>query len=175
MKVLPKALCLYSSRFGQGYRVSRLIEEKCQNYDVELINIEEVNIDHKTIMGHDMIIIVASIRYGYFHKKVREFIQLNRDVLTEKKTLFLPISLVARNPERRTLEKNRYVREFLENNQWVPTNVKIVPGALLYSRYNFFDKHMMKLIMHITKGETDVTKDIDYMDWDALESFVQTL
>ena len=42
-------------------------------------------------------------------------------------------------------------------------------GALLYPRYKWIDRVMIQLIMKITGGETDTTKEIEYTDWGNLK------
>jgi menaquinone-dependent protoporphyrinogen oxidase len=47
----------------------------------------------------------------------------------------------------------------------------VFAGALLYSKYGFVDKFMIRLIMKITGGETDTSKDIEYTDWHKVDDF----
>ena len=98
--------------------------------------------------------------------------------LTElQKTLdiFVPVNLVARNPERRTLDRNNYVKKFLDKTGWNPKMLNIQPGELIYPEYNFIDRFLIKQIMKMTKGETDTTKRIDFTDWNEIKAYAQTI
>ena len=64
-----------------------------------------------------------------------------------------------------TPEGNVYVRKFLQRIKWTPAKVGVFAGALLYPRYKWIDRVMIQLIMKITGGETDSTKEIEYTDW----------
>ena len=48
-------------------------------------------------------------------------------------------------------------------------------GALLYPRYKWIDRVMIQLIMKITGGETDATKEIEYTNWGKVKAFAESL
>ena len=170
-------LLLYSSRFGQCKRIAETLEAELTSlgHACEIFNIEQSPKPSKAIQDYGAVIITASIRYGYYHKKVGVFVRENLQALGQTLDVFIPINLVARKPERRTLETNSYVRKFLDKTGWNPKLLNILPGALTYPVYNPFDRFMIKLIMKMTKGETDTTKSIDYTDWEEVKAYAQTI
>lgn len=170
-------LLLYSSRFGQCKRIANTLAQELTPLGCicEVLNIEEDSTLEKAIDKYDCVIITASIRYGYYHKKVGIFVQKHLQALQNTLDVFIPVNLVARKPERRTLESNSYVRKFLEKTAWKPKLLNIQPGALNYPAYNFIDRMMIKLIMKMTKGETDTTKSIDYTDWNEIKAYAHTI
>ncbi|EJS87554.1 protoporphyrinogen oxidase, partial [Pasteurella multocida subsp. multocida str. Anand1_cattle] len=68
---------------------------------------------------------------------------------------------------------NVYVRKFLQRIDWQPHLAAVFAGALYYPRYSFFDRTMIRLIMKITGGETDTSKEIEYTDWQKVEFFTE--
>ncbi|WP_459515022.1 flavodoxin domain-containing protein, partial [Erwinia amylovora] len=40
-----------------------------------------------------------------------------------------------------------------------------------YPLYGFFDRTMIQLIMRMTKGETDTSKEVEYTDWQQVSRF----
>lgn len=48
-------------------------------------------------------------------------------------------------------------------------------GALLYPRYNFFDRFMIRFIMSMTGGETDTSKEVEYTNWEKVSLFAQKI
>lgn len=63
------------------------------------------------------------------------------------------------------------MRKFLDKTPWKPTLTGVFAGALFYPRYKWIDRVMIQLIMKMTKGETDPTKEIEYTDWNKVSEF----
>jgi menaquinone-dependent protoporphyrinogen oxidase len=47
----------------------------------------------------------------------------------------------------------------------------VFAGALLYSRYAWHERLIIRLIMWITNGPTDTSRDVDFTDWDRVRRF----
>ena len=64
--------------------------------------------------------------------------------------------------------------KFTEQTGWHPARVELVAGALVFTQYNFFTRHLMKLIAkHHGRTELDTSRDYDFTDWDAVERFAR--
>lgn len=48
-------------------------------------------------------------------------------------------------------------------------------GALRYPRYRWYDRFMIRLIMKMTDGETDVSKEVVYTDWQQVGRFAREI
>ncbi|WP_350306661.1 menaquinone-dependent protoporphyrinogen IX dehydrogenase [Photorhabdus viridis] len=164
-------LLLYSSRDGQTKKIITYIAENLhragQICDLRDLAIAET-IDLKS---YDKVMIGASIRYGHFSSALKKFSICHQQQLNKMPTAFFGVNLTARKPEKRTPETNVYVRKFLLNTPWQPDLCGVFAGALLYPRYRWFDRVMVKLIMKMTGGETDTTKEIEYTDWQQVDHF----
>lgn len=165
-----KILIAYSTVDGQTKKIAERLADKMTG-EVIIKKFEDVT----TLTEYDKIIIGSSIRYGKFPKRLYHFVQKNTAVLTEKHADFFGVNLIARNPEKRTVENNVYVRKFLEKVSWQPREVIIFAGALNYTTYNFFDKKMIQLIMKITKGPTDASKDLEFTDWHQVDAYAKSI
>ena len=166
LEILMKTLILYSTRDGQTKKIANYIAGIIhENVDVKSIT------DMYQLANYDRIIIGASIRYGHFNKALYKTLEKHTALLNQKTTAFFGVNLTARKPEKSTPETNVYVRKFLQRITWKPTMSAVFAGALFYPRYNFFDRIMIQLIMRITGGETDPTKEIEYTDWQKVRSF----
>ncbi|WP_439257306.1 menaquinone-dependent protoporphyrinogen IX dehydrogenase [Lonepinella sp. BR2271] len=160
-----KTLILYSSHDGQTRKIAEFIASRLSG-EVEVRSIlDQFSLDV------DRIIIGASIRYGYFNQQVYKFIEKNTALLNAKPSAFFGVNLTARKADKNTPETNVYVRKFLARIPWTPTISAVFAGALLYPRYHWFDRMMIRFIMKITGGETDTTKEIEYTDWDRVQAF----
>lgn len=165
-----KTIILYATHDGQTEKIARFIAEKMtEHVSVQSIT-ESVDLD-----CFDRVIIGASIRYGHFDRELYKFIQKQTALLNQKPSAFFGVNLTARKEGKDTPETNVYVRKFLQRIHWQPMNVAVFAGALLYPRYTWFDRIMIQFIMRLTGGETDLTKEIEYTDWQKVSQFAERM
>ncbi len=69
----------------------------------------------------------------------------------------------------------KVLEAFLKETGWRPKRVKPVAGALLYTKYNFLVRFIMKRIAKTTGAETDTSRDYEYTNWAALDRFADEL
>jgi menaquinone-dependent protoporphyrinogen oxidase len=167
---IPALLILYSTTDGHTRKIARFLgNQLAVHYEISLINIEDsvnVNVDN-----FDKIIIAASIRYGKFSLSLRRFADMQAGILNKKKTAFLSVNLLARKPEKNSVETNIYTRKFLRRAKWKPGLVCVVAGMLDYPKYNFFDRNIIRFIMKITGGPTDPKSTTEFTDWNRIKEF----
>lgn len=167
-----KALVLYSTRDGQTHAIASYIascmKEKAECDVIDLTHGERVN-----LAQYDQVLIGASIRYGHFNAVLDKFIKRNVDQLNNMPSAFFCVNLTARKPEKRTPQTNPYVRKFLLATPWQPALCGVFAGALRYPRYRWIDKVMIQLIMRMTGGETDTSKEVEYTDWEQVKKFTE--
>ncbi|MEE3652252.1 MULTISPECIES: menaquinone-dependent protoporphyrinogen IX dehydrogenase [unclassified Brenneria] len=165
-----KALILFSSKDGQTRAIASYIANSLKgSLECDVISLLSTNdID---LNKYDRILIGASVRYGRFNPAVNKFIRQHLTYLQELPSAFFSVNLTARKPEKRSLQTNAYTRKFLLNSPWQPDLCGVFAGALRYPRYWWFDRVMIQLIMHMTGGETDSSKEIEYTDWEQVTRF----
>lgn len=170
-------LILYSSRFGHSRKIAQQLANDLQavGRSCECQNIEEKMEFNHPLAAYASSVIVASIRYGFFHKNVKAFVRNNLEWLNHSLSIFMPVCLIARKPEKRQIETNVYARKFLEKTGWKPAITSITAGDLRYPEYNFLDRFMIQLIMKMTKGETDPSFVCDYTDWNAIKTLASQI
>ena len=171
---MSKFLIIYSTTDGH----TKMICERIKNFitgsnKVELISLEESK--KINLSNFEKIIIGASIRYGKHSKDLYKFINLNKNILEQKKSAFFSVNVVARKPEKNTAETNPYINKFLKISKWRPNKIKVFAGKVDYPNYNFFDKNIIKLIMFITKGPTDTSQSYEFTDWSKVDSFAKDI
>ncbi|KJR39534.1 protoporphyrinogen oxidase [Vibrio navarrensis] len=168
---MKKALFLYSSREGQTKKILLYIEKQLQGYQCDVVNLHEA--DEIRFAEYDKVLIGASIRYGHLNKKLYQFIERHIDLLQQCKAAFFCVNLTARKEEqgKDTPEGSVYIKTFLSKSAWQPTLIGVFAGALYYPRYNWFDRNMIKLIMTLTGGETDTSKEVEYTNWQKVGVF----
>lgn len=168
-----KALLLYSSREGQTQKIIRTIADQLDGYECDIVNLHECS--QVDITVYDKVLIGASIRYGHLNSKLYEFISRNLVQLQQSKAAFFCVNLTARKEEqgKDTPEGSVYIQTFLKKSLWQPELIGVFAGALYYPRYRFFDKIMIRLIMTLTGGETDTTKEVEYTNWKKVTQFAK--
>jgi len=119
----------------------------------------------------DKVVIGASIRYGKHQQQVLDFIKRNQAALESRPNAFFSVNVVARKPEKNTPETNPYLQKFLKKIAWQPMNLAVFAGKIDYPRYGFVDKHMIRFIMWMTKGPTDLTATVEFTDWNKVDEF----
>ena len=167
-------LIIYSSTDGQ----TKIICERIKNFlndgnFVELISLGETK--QVDLSNFEKIIIGASIRYGKHSKELYKFINLNKNILDQKKSAFFSVNVIARKPEKNTAETNPYINKFLKISKWKPNKIRVFAGKVDYPNYNFFDKYIIKFIMFITKGPTDTSQSYEFTDWSKVDDFSKEL
>ena len=167
---MSKFLIIYSSTDGHTKIICERIKNFLTNSNlVELLSLEDSK--KVDLSNFEKIIIGASIRYGKHSKELYKFINLNKNILDQKKTAFFSVNVVARKPEKNTAETNPYINKFLKTSKWKPNKISVFAGKVDYPNYNFLDKYIIKFIMFITKGPTDTSQSYEFTDWSKVDDF----
>jgi menaquinone-dependent protoporphyrinogen oxidase len=167
---VARILFLYSSVYGQARRICERLQSQlaAQGHQADVLTIDGGG---GNPADYDAIVIGASIRHGKHNPAVLEFIQRNVALLESKPSAFFSVSLVARKPAKNTAETNPYTKAFFARSPWKPTLAAVFGGVLDYQRYGLFDRYVIRLIMTINKGPTDLHTAVEFTDWDAVDKF----
>lgn len=168
---MSRILIFYSTTDGHTVEICKRIRKTVEAHgdSVQLFNIK----DHRELKdgSFDKVVIGASIRYGKHQPLVTEFINQNQSELEKCPNAFFSVNVVARKPEKNQPETNPYLQKFLKTIDWQPQQLAVFAGRIDYPSLGFFDKHMIRLIMWITKGPTDPTATFEFTDWNKVEEF----
>jgi len=99
--------------------------------------------------------------------------------------VFLSVSLseagaedISASPERRAqsaADVQRMVHGFLDQTGWHPQHIRATAGALMYSKYNFLIRFVMRRIAQKDGAPTDASRDYEFTDWEALDRVIDEL
>ena len=172
---MTRTLVIYSTTDGHTLKISQALIEQLEQaqQDVTLMPVEEANA--AILQEFDCIVIGASIRYGKHQAVVAELIKSNKALLASKKTVFYTVNLVARKSEKNQPDTNPYIIKFLQELDWQPSLQGVFAGRLNYPKYGFVDRHMIRFIMWMTKGPTDLKSDTEFTDWQSVKDFAQAI
>jgi len=171
---MKSTLIIYSTTDGQTLEICQKIFSSLNvSESSKIIHILEA--EKLDLNQFDKIIIGASIRYGKHKPELYEFIKTNVACLETKENAFFSVNVVARKPEKNTPETNPYMQKFLELSPWSPKKLAVFAGKIDYPKYKFIDKHMIRLIMWITKGPTNTKNTYEFTDWKTVDEFSKQL
>ena len=165
---MNKKLILYSTTDGQTLKICERIKTIVSS-EIDIVSLD--NIKSIKLDLYDLIILGASIRYGKHKPEVSNFVLNNKKVLASKKTAFFSVNAVARKDNKNTPESNPYILKFLKQTYWTPDYVEVFPGKINYPKYNLIDKYIIRFIMWITKGPTNIKKVYEFTDWAKVDNF----
>lgn len=121
----------------------------------------------------DGVILGAAIRYGHYAPYLEGVVRGHRTSIEGRPNAFFSVCLTAGGPGARPKAAQRYVNELMERTGWRPGAIAIFAGALRYRHYNPFTRALIRLIMTITGGDTDTSRDYEYTDWQAVDRFAE--
>ncbi len=171
---MKKKLVIYSTTDGQTLSICRKLEEILR--ETAVVSLKALlDCSQEDLENADQIVLGASIRYGKHNPSVKKFVESNRKLLEGKKTAFFSVNVVARKPNKNSPETNPYLKKFLYSTSWNPDVLGVFAGKIDYPKYGFFDKQMIRLIMYITNGPTDINGSYEFTDWKKVEEFGQKL
>jgi menaquinone-dependent protoporphyrinogen oxidase len=164
-------LILYSTTDGQTLKICRHLQQLLEA-DAHRITLESVDDNPGLdIAGYDKVVVGARIRYGKHTPQVFQFAREQRRVLEARPNAFFTVNVVARKPEKNSPETNPYMRKFLARSAWRPRELAVFAGRIDYKRYTFWDRHVIRFIMWLTKGPTHPDTDVEFTDWSEVEAF----
>ena len=172
----------YATRNGHTRRVAEFVADGLsrRGYQVDVRNVDDIRaVDIESFAA---IILAAPVYAGAHRREMIRFVKQHRTELTSLPTAFLSVTLSQAGAEQKhasegqrtrgNSDAQRMLTEFLAKTGWRPSHVKAVAGALVYSKYNFLIRFIMKRIAKNAGGDTDTSRDYEYTDWATLDAFV---
>ena len=170
----------YATRHGHTRRVAEHIAGcfRAANIGVDVWPVLDAP-DSLDFSGYAAVVVAASVHAGRHEPEMVSFVKLHRAQLSRPANALVSVTLTQAGVERAVTlcerEKSagavaRMTRQFLEETGWRPQEVLPVAGALLYTKYAWWLKRLMKWIAGRAGGSTDTSQDHVYTDWAALNS-----
>jgi menaquinone-dependent protoporphyrinogen oxidase len=116
-----------------------------------------------------LVTIVAAVRYGRHLPEGRRFLSVYQTLRAPPPLIFLSVSLAARKPGKDTAEGNVYLRKAIARHRLAPALALAIAGRLDYPRYGWLDQQMIRFIMTLTRGPTDLRTSIEYTAWNVVD------
>jgi menaquinone-dependent protoporphyrinogen oxidase len=121
---------------------------------------------------YDGVIVGDSIHTGHHSKALTRYLQKHVAVLDKLPAGLFQVSLTSANADdEHTATAQRLVQELLDRTGFDPDLVGLFAGALVYTKYGWFKRRVMRAISRREGGDIDMTRDYDYTDWQAVEQY----
>jgi len=105
---------------------------------------------------------------------VARWVRTHAATLNRLPTAFLSVCLaVLEKSDKTKRELAGIIARFFARTGWRPPIAKPIAGAVLYTRYGWLKRVMMKRIVSKAGGGTDTTRDYEYTDWNDLRVFAE--
>ncbi len=168
---MSKVLVVFGTTEGQTARIARSIGDTLKatglGVDVVLAGPAAPSPD-----DYDAVVVAASVHGGSYQKAVRQWARGHASALNDREAAFVSVSLGILEKKPKVQGKLAAIaNRFLTAAGWRPATVKMVAGALPYTRYNPLKRWLMKRIVAKAGGDTDTSRDYEYTDWADVRAF----
>jgi len=166
---MAKVLILYATSEGH---TARIVERIAQGLRDKGHCVASQRVDASGTMpdleSYQGVIVGAPVHYGRHPGALRALLRKHREALAARGAAFFSVSLSAATKPQRA---RRYVETFLRQVGWQPQHTAAFGGALRYSRYGALKRLVMVAFAALAGHDTDVSRDYEYTDWDAVDRF----
>jgi menaquinone-dependent protoporphyrinogen oxidase len=161
----------YASRDGQSLKISTYIAAKLATNGIKVVpeDLAAIPAAADALSGRNLLVIVASVRYGHHLEPADRFLAAYRRLNSEAPLVILSVNLTARKANKKTAQNNPYLRKWLRRYNLTPAYAAAIAGRLDYPRYSWFDRTMIRFIMLLTGGPTDPQAVVEFTDWKEVD------
>lgn len=168
-------LLLYATRDGQARRIATRIASGLAD---EGIGISPHNLALGLpvmceLAAVPLVVLVAAVRYGRHLPEAERLMAAYRASASQAPLVFISVNLTARKPDRNSAETNQYLRKSIARHGLTPAFATAVAGRLDYRRYGWRDRQIIRLIMKLTGGPTDLQSCTEFTDWSAVDAIAR--
>lgn len=176
---------LYATREGQTRKVAEHLAAALHVRGLRHVKLLDIRHHQDPIHIDEFagVILAASVHSGKHEPEMVTFVRDHQNELEKVRTAFLSVSLSEAGAERSDTTPQQHANfvadvektlaTFLKQTGWRPARIEPVAGALLYSKYNFLIRFVMRRIAKKSGGDTDTSHDYVYTDWNALDRFAE--
>jgi menaquinone-dependent protoporphyrinogen oxidase len=174
---MSRILIVYGSAYGQTARISQRIAQGLAQAGHRVITLDGKQLSPElSLAEYDGFVIAASVLFGHHQRYIEAFVRRHVDRLNAGPSAFVSVcgAAVGSAPEGMR-QAQGYADTFLRQTGWRPQAIRLLAGALPYTKYGLFTRWMMKMISRRTGRPTDTSRDYDFTDWDDVDEFAHEL
>jgi menaquinone-dependent protoporphyrinogen oxidase len=124
--------------------------------------------------AYDAVIAGGSIHAVHHSRQLIHYLKEHASALNAMPTALFQVSLTSANPdEEHTATAQGFVHELMGKTDFEPEIVALFAGALVYTQHGWIKRRVMRAIVKREAGDTDMSHDYEYTDWNAVEQFAR--
>lgn len=163
-----KIMIVYSTTEGHTRTIADFLEEEADKpgHQAGLFN---ATVQPPSPEGYDAVIIAGSVHAGKYQTSIEHYAREYHRELNELPLIFISVSLTAASDDDVSWkELKQQTESFMLSTGLKPDHTEYVAGALLYTKYDFFKRFIMRSINKKSGGDTDTSQDHVYTDWEQI-------
>jgi menaquinone-dependent protoporphyrinogen oxidase len=183
---MKPTLILYATREGHTRSISEYLAGILRSRGLAVSLVDAAHLPEGfNLADYRLAVLAASVHLGHHEREMADFVKRHRAGLEAMPSAFLSVSLSEAGVEddeasweRRAsaaVDVRKMIDAFLQETGWHPSRIKAVAGALMYTKYNFLVRLVMKRIAREAGASTDTAHDHVFTDWAALDLFADDL
>lgn len=169
-----RILVVYGTTEGHTRKIAEFVGDKLRQRGHVARVIDSASAEARQVQPvYDGVVLGGSLHQGKHQSALMHFIRENAGWINGLPNAFFSVSLSmasAHDDERR--EAVEIARQFVDEAGLNAGIVHCVAGALLYTKYDYFKRFIMRRIAEKEGGEVDTSQDHEYTDWDDVAAFV---
>lgn len=167
-------LIIFGTVEGHTRKIARNLSATVQSLGHQATVFDAGDLGDVDLDVADAIIVCAPVHIGTFPTAIAHWLKTKAGKLAELPSAFVSVSLAAASPfPEEHAEIQKITEKLFETTGWRPMMVHQAAGALKYPEYDFLKRLLMKHIAYREGGPTDVTKDHEFTNWNALAAFAE--
>lgn len=196
---MSRILVVYGTTEGQTRKIAEFIGEQLRNRGHVARVIDAASVEAKQVQpasaarplrrrsappqgdspqgeggtAFDGAIAGGSLHQGQHQTALAHFVRENLSWLRGLPRAFFSVSLgIASRDADEVKDAQRLAQKFVDETGLDAGIVRCFAGALLYTKYDWFKRFIMRRIAEKEGGDVDTSQDHEYTDWDEVAAFV---
>jgi menaquinone-dependent protoporphyrinogen oxidase len=179
-------LVLYATREGQTRSIAEYLAAiiRTRGFQASLADAAHLPLEFN-LEDYSLAVLAASVHMQRHENEIVDFVKRHRAALESMPSAFLSVSLSEaaveddeasrENRAKAAADVRSMIDEFLAETGWQPSKIKAVAGALMFTKYNFLVRLVMKRVAKEAGASADISHDHVFTDWAALDILVDEL
>lgn len=167
----PTVALHYATRDGQSRRIAEHMSRSMAAAGVHAAPQDVANTRPADLAAASVVVLVAAVRYGRHLPEAERFLAAYRSLASPPLLALASVSLVARKAGKTTARGNPYLRKVIARYGLAPALAAAFAGRLEYRRCGWLDRQIIRFIMLVTGGPTDLDTCVEFTSWPAVDEF----
>jgi menaquinone-dependent protoporphyrinogen oxidase len=171
---MSRLLIVYGTTDGHTAKVADAMASALRHFGADVDVANAAGVWDPDPRDYVAVIVAASVHAQRYQRAVTRWARAHAEALRERPTAFVSVCLaVLARSAKVDRDLAAILARFSQDTGWQPTEAKVVAGALLYRRYGWLKRLLMRRVVRKAGGDTDTSRNYEYTDWKDLEEFTE--